>query len=328
MSENAVVGRKGHLLMLILVGWLAIGTFWAAGVVEASPTWNRLTDLLGEHHYHQALSQATALLNLSHRGRVSKGVSRYDLLEVKGEALLGLKLFDSAVDTYRSMATLAPTIREARIARATADLISRSVAGYYAPQHRTENGLGPVRIDIVPRSSRQEAIRAFYHDQWVRLKPRITAALQRSELGPLLRLFVPLRRAVDAESAAKPKTTHATDDSLQVSDPAEAAVDSSTDRIVVLTTRGLRRMEGRIKAIVTSSNTLIFFRRRTAPRGVTQPQVNELQNMIQTCRDILAMIAHFKQVFPDFPKDCSALRHLKSRTLHVEHLAQNTLPAG
>lgn len=326
MPENVRLGANRCLLMLILAGWLAIGTSWVAGVAEASPTLTRLANLLGEHHYHQALSQATALLNLSHGGRVRKGVSRYELLEVKGEALLGLKLFDSAADTYRSMAKLAPTIREARIDRATADLISRSVAGYYAPQHRTDHGLGPVRINILPISSRRDAMRAFYKDQWTTLKPRVAAALQRSELGPLLRLFVPLRRAVDAQTAAKPKATQATDDSLQVSDSAESAVDSSTERIVILTTRGLESMDTRIKAIITSSNTLIFFRRRTAPRGVTQPEVNELRNMIQTCRDILAMIQRFERVFPDFPKDCATLRHLKSKTLHAEHLAQNTLP--
>ncbi len=326
MLDNALVARIRCVLMLILAGGLAIGTSWSNGIADASPASVRLADLLNSHHYHQALSQASALLNLSHSARVHQGVSRYELLQVKGEALLRLKLFDAATDTYRSMAKLAPSVRQTRIDRATAALIDHSIAGYYTPQHRSEHGLGPMRINILPAGSRRQAMRAFYRDQWTILKPRLKAALHRSELGPLLRLFLPLRQAVDMETAASRKAVDNDSDSLRASRPAQAAVDSSTDRIVQLTSRGLKSMDSRIQAIVTSSHTLIFFRHRTAPRGVTQPEANELQNMIQTCQDILTMIKRFSRTFPDFSTDCAQLRRLKGKTLHVEHLAQNTLP--
>lgn len=316
------------LMALVLGGCLALGARSVAAA-DTAPALNRLADLLGEHHYHQVLRQTNALLNLNHAGRARQGIDRYQLMQFKGEALLRLKLFDAAADAYTSVARFASTVRQARIARATAALISQSIAGYYAPRRRSDHGLGPVRINILPLSLRKQAMRAFYRDQWALLKPRIAAALQRSGLRPLLRLFTALRLAVDAETAAGRKSTKTGDNpdvSLHVSDPAAAAVDSCTQRIDRLTSRGLKTMKTRINAIITSSNTLIFFRHRTGRRGVTQPEVNDLQNMIQTCRDILLMIKRFQRVFPDFPTDCAQLRHLKSKALQVETLAHNTLP--
>ncbi|MHB1234014.1 MAG: hypothetical protein ACYCZQ_15730 [Burkholderiales bacterium] len=315
----------GIALTVLLVA-TSTGTAFAKGISALQ----NLNQLLDHHHDHQALQKASTLLNLNRQALRKQGLNRYNLLRIRAESLLGLKLFSPAIRAYRAAANAAHNTSDGRVARATADLIAHSVAGYYVPPSRRPASLhSAARIAIFGAASRLRAMRAFSQDQWKTLQPRIAAAQKASGLDTTIRLFAALRIAVDVQTAAQPATTqHGA--AIGQKMPAVAALDAISQRLVSRIQTACRAMQANINTINRLANskiTRIINRRRVMVRlGVTPVQADQLHNIIQTCRDIQVLASRFTRMFPDFPKECDLLKQLNDSALQIRRSAQSNLP--
>ncbi len=200
MRSLRIVG----IALTVLLAATSVDMGFAKGISALQ----NLNQLLDHHHDHQALQKASTLLNLNRQAFRRQGLNRYDSLRVRVESRLRLKWFSPAIRAYRATAKAAHNTSDGRVASATADLITHSVAGCYVPRSRRPVSLySAARIGICGTASRLRAMRAFSQVQWKTLQPRIAAAQKPSGLDTTIRLFAALRIAVDVQTAAQPATT-------------------------------------------------------------------------------------------------------------------------
>ena len=290
-----------------------------AGALQAagSPALDQLHTWLAQRHYHRALQTATTWLNLNHRAMRHKHLTRYELQCVRARAMLRISAFAGAMDAFRAAAAVAPTIQDARTSRAMADLIDHSFGGVY--KHRVHQGgrLIIKSFNIGPKASRRQAMQALARDQWKTLHPRIIRALRAASLNPSLRLLPALRLAVDVQFAADLEP-NGSSVAKGAQPPALAAVNSVSAHLQTRIAAGLQTLQSTVYNIQRLSDGKVRSGRMMIRRGLNGTQRDTLQNIVDICSRIQRSIARFTRLFPDFPKDVTALKELNDRARQVQ----------
>lgn len=127
------------------------------------------------------------------------GEERYQLLMLKGDALIQTNKLTMASSAYDNARRAAPNGRAAAVARAHTMLIRAAPVGKYTP--RTPAGAEP--IDIVNPDSRRAAFDALRADLAAAAKPKIARASQGRSLTPAMDLLPAVFDIASLELAAK-----------------------------------------------------------------------------------------------------------------------------
>src|SRR5213082_2469147 len=98
----------------------------------AGPSAEQLHQMFNQGNYADVLKQLRAVLAL----KDAPGYDQYDLLTLKGETLLRMKVDTEAADSFRDAAKIAKSPDQASLARATELLLRRSHNEAYTPKQR------------------------------------------------------------------------------------------------------------------------------------------------------------------------------------------------
>src|SRR2546423_12285372 len=146
---------------------LVLGSSWALAAETkppAGPSAEQLHQMFNQGNYADVLKQLRAVLAV----KDAPGYDQYDLLTLKGETLLRMKIDSEAADSFRDAAKVAKSPEQASLARATELLLRRSAGGAFHPQPRGSQNPGqppplphfPVHLDF----GEQTVDARFHHE--------------------------------------------------------------------------------------------------------------------------------------------------------------------
>src|SRR5436190_3879236 len=130
--------------------------------LSSAPSSAELHKLFDDENYAQFLKE----LPIAMSAKDQSAYDRYDLLTLKGEALLKTKADAAAADAFRDAAKAAKSDDAASLARATELLVRRSRQELYTPApHDRSQTASTAAIDIIEKESRKSAFAALYADE-------------------------------------------------------------------------------------------------------------------------------------------------------------------
>jgi hypothetical protein len=155
--------------------------------------------MFDQQRYQPLLAQ----LNQELASKKTAAADRFDLLQLKGEALLRTKATAGAADAFTAAAAVGPDDNSIAIAKVTASLIKHSIGTKYQPKAKAQGskGLAPA-IDIVDATSRKAAFVAFFADLLATLQPQVDRAQSATSLSPIMTLAKQVGDARNVEVAA------------------------------------------------------------------------------------------------------------------------------
>src|SRR3954451_23777631 len=125
---------------------------------DSSPTADSIRTLVEQGQYPQALAQANRALAV--KGAAARGYNRYDVLVLKGEALLRMKNPAAAASAFDDAAGFAAEEKAWALARSMAELVRRSKNLTYtralAPPP-APGAAAPKAFDVTDKSQRTPA---------------------------------------------------------------------------------------------------------------------------------------------------------------------------
>jgi hypothetical protein len=188
---------------------------WAAPPAAAAATPPDGPEVVAARQAFNAKDYRGALQKIAEALSVAKGpklapTDRYALLMLRGEALLRLSERAYAIDAFDAASRAAGRehLKEAAAAKANAVLIRRS----QGPVYKSARGGGEADgIPIVPPEMRPAAMKALWEDMRADNLAKARAALEGSELPPLLALVPVLGDMYVLEWTATGEPTRTTD---------------------------------------------------------------------------------------------------------------------
>ncbi len=297
-----------------LLGAFLVMALSAAGQA-AEPSLSDINHLMAEKHNHQALQAITRLLALTPDKLAHQQISRYDLLMMRGQALLNIYEHADARTAYLAAAKAAATPSEACKARAIAELIAASRGKLYV-------SVSGAKLPYISPAVRPAAFAAFFKDVWSSLSKRLTAAKASHEIVPSIDLLPDLRTAIDVAASLQNPTA--------AKQPGKALT-AIASHMTQLINDDLKAMQARALSIGRSANQRITrtvnHRRQSYRRGLSQSEMAELETITRTCDEIVPPVNQFVVTFPDFPKQVAALKATLKTAQKVHHIAETTLRA-
>src|SRR3954465_14052837 len=144
---------------------------------DSSPTADSIRTLVEQGQYPQALAQANRALAV--KGAAARGYNRYDVLVLKGEALLRMKNPAAAASAFDDAAGFAAEEKAWALARSMAELVRRSKNLTYTPALApapapAPGAAAPKAFDVTDKSQRTPAFAAMFEES----KPKVAAAVK------------------------------------------------------------------------------------------------------------------------------------------------------
>jgi hypothetical protein len=178
--------------LVVMLLCLCVPQAPAAAPVSDSPA--DLQALFNQEQYAQLLSKLNAAL--SAKTVDADKDTRYQLLMLKGEALLRTKVPDAAGDAFKAAALVGRDDQSIAVARGNAALIEHSSAEKYQPKTKATTGSAagtlPAPIDIVEPLSRKFAFVALFTDLVTVAKPQVERAEKMTTLPPIMEVATQL----------------------------------------------------------------------------------------------------------------------------------------
>ncbi|HUO07518.1 MAG TPA: hypothetical protein VM008_04395 [Phycisphaerae bacterium] len=170
---------------------LALLSCWNVGFAQtALPTDQDLQKMFDQKEYRSCLQQTARVLRL--QGDAAKAYDPFTLQMRRGECFLNLGDWPTAAYAYHAAFTAAPSAAQAEQARAMEALVKASRSGQYFSSKSPNDP-----INIISLKTRQEAMKAFFNDQFAAAAPQIKAAQNATSLVPLIH-FVPKAQELHA----------------------------------------------------------------------------------------------------------------------------------
>src|SRR4051812_45077353 len=146
---------------------------------DSSPTADSIRTLVEQGQYPQALAQANRALAV--KGAAARGYNRYDVLVLKGEALLRMKNQAAAASAFDDAAGFAAEEKAWALARSMAELVRRSKNLTYTPALApapapapAPGAAAPKPFDVTDKSQRTPAFAAMFEES----RPKVAAAVK------------------------------------------------------------------------------------------------------------------------------------------------------
>jgi hypothetical protein len=197
--------------------------------------------------------------------------ARYQLLMLRGEALLQTQQRVPAANVFDVAAKFAPDARAASAARANVLLLRASPDNKYTPKS------GGTPIDILNPESRKEAFTALRADLAAALRPKYTAALKSDSLVPMMAVLPSVLDQAYLEFAADGSAPKTHEDLKAMGNRARELMNGE-----------LRRVQYHVRALELASNSTSDYERRglySNERDSLQQDIDYVTKIGQTARD-------------------------------------------
>ncbi len=159
----------------------------AAEGPEALPTQDELHQLFDQGKYGPVLQKLQRVLIL--KGVAAKPYDRHDLLRLRGEASLRLKMPQQAEQAFTEASKEALDANAVALDLATQLLIHRSQAAQYQPKSKDSKGKMQDPIPILDPDKRKEALAALFRDELLASEPKIKAVRDSKSLPPIMQVM-------------------------------------------------------------------------------------------------------------------------------------------
>lgn len=295
-------------LLTLAFGLLAPVVSRAAGA-EALPTQDDIHQLFDQGKYPLALQKLQRVLVL--KGAAAKPYDRHDLLRLKAETHLRMKVQAAAAQAFTEAADEAGQDTHAGdVDRAMALLIKRSQNFAYTPKVR-EKGKPTDPINIVEAETRKQALEALFRDEFAVAAPKIKAVQDARQLPPIIDVMATVRDVRILESAATGSTAET-----------KKVVGDLGARAQELMADAVKRLKGPVEDIEKSANEIVRVESvggdprtgglRSDPKwkkkGIDRRDTTDLQDTIATCEKIAAACRDLADVLGDGAADFGGVR--------------------
>jgi hypothetical protein len=251
-------------LMLRRAGWVVAVVIGMVPCIGAAQAVQQAQQLMADGKQAEAVRFIDQ--QLVQRGGEKTGDERYQLLMLKGEALIQSNKTSMAATAFDQARRAAPDGRAAAIAGANVLLVRASPGNRYAPK---KPGAEP--IDIVRPESRPAAFDALRDDMATVAKPKIARAAQGKSLAPAMELLPNVFDIASLELASKGSI-----------DETRADVASMGEHARVLMRAQMDLCQRRINTL----GDMAFSVQEGDRRGLQSNEVKELTPMIAELRRI------------------------------------------
>jgi hypothetical protein len=297
-----------------------------ASTAPSSPSSADLHELYKQGNYPELLQQLRIVL----AQKDQSGVDRFDLLELKGEALLRTKSDAEAADAFGDAAKATKDKDQASLARATDELLRQSHSETYTPKTAGKTGTPSSQpaaaIDLIQPSSRKHAFAALFDDEMTTKSHQVDAVKKATTLPPILSIAPTLQTLQDLEHAGTGSTTKSGEMTKSVGDRARELIEGATKK---LSTR-IDELEKKSGQTEEGKGRSHYTRRR----GLNSGEIDELHEMGPTCDEITAACKQLTQALGSAGGDFSAAESqaasVKSRAneLAKKHTSKTVTETG
>lgn len=258
--------------------------------------------LYDQGNYAEVLKQTRAILSQKDQS----AYDLYDLLSLRGEALLRTKAVAPAADAFRDASKSAKSPEQASLARATAFLLSRCRNEIYISKTRSGNSVSnnppsgnsqasnsaagnsppttAPSFSVLDADSRKQAFGAVLTDELASKAKELEAAKKASTLDPVLSLAPSLSTFQDLDRAANGNTEKTDAVTTPIAGHARELMQSASSDMLHQVEH-LEKLAGSKDAYVPGSGT--GFRITRGKRGLTSTETQELRSIAQTCKTIV-----------------------------------------
>jgi hypothetical protein len=252
--------------------------------------------------YNGVLRDVAHVLTLG--GKAGEPYDKYELLVLRGETQLRLKLAPSAAAAFKQAAAQTKDVQKAAMATATDLLIRRSPQLQYTPR-KTGGGQHAEPIGIVDAKSRKQAMEALYVDE----RDAAAEAMAQGKKAVSLPQIAAAVKAIQAHSlVALDRATRG-----NVDDVKEATGDlrARTRELILAALDQMTRQEADIS---NAADKLIRIPSGRAGepdmmqrRGLQGSDHQNLVAIVQNCKQIAQASVELMSVLSDLPADATDL---------------------
>jgi hypothetical protein len=265
--------RRSTLVLLALLSLLLA----ARGV----PTTEEIRQMLADKQHKRVLREVARALHL--KGDDAAAYDRGELLLLRAEAQLGMRIEPAAARSFKEAAEAATRDEHRATGRAMALLIARSELLVYRP--RTGEGAGR-DIDIV--ADRKAALEALLADELALLEPRVARAKEKKKIADVLETAKAVEPVAELEFAATGGRKRTDELRGGIVTQVEALLDEA-----------LIDLDRKADAIEAGATALVVVPQSVAPgkelktvkvkkRGLTTPDEAALKGTMEACRDVVS----------------------------------------
>jgi hypothetical protein len=287
----------------------------------AGPSAEQLHQMFNQGNYADVLKQLRAVLAV----KDAPGYDQYDLLTLKGETLLRMKIDSEAADSFRDAAKVAKSPEQASLARATELLLRRSHNEAYSPkQHdsKSPSTMPASPISVINVNSRKRGFDALFTDELADKTHDINAAKKATALPPIVAVAGTLSNLHDLEQAGSGKRDKTAELSKSVGDRARELIKGATAQLSAqIDAMEKSGNQGQSGAAEKGSH------RHSSKRAMSSADVQALHDIAATCDQIVAASNQLGKALGtdggDFASTTQAANEVKKR---AEELAKKYGP--
>jgi len=267
MANPHYGGHRFRIALCLIEVFLLASAQRGFAQAAAPPTLQDVQQKMDAGQYQDALRLISPLL----ASAGDNNGTRYQLLMLRGEALLQSQQRVPAANVFDVAAKIAPDAKATAAARANVLLLRASPDNKYTPKS------GGTPIDILQPASRKEAFAAMRADLAAALKPKYTAALKSDSLVPMMNVLPSMLDQAYLEFAADGSAPKTHED-----------LQAMGSRARELMSGELRRVRYHVSALELASNSTSDYVRRglySTERDAVQQDIDYVTKIGQTARD-------------------------------------------
>ncbi|MDQ3440347.1 MAG: hypothetical protein M3478_08370 [Planctomycetota bacterium] len=247
------------------------------------PSTAEIRQRVAEKQFKRVLREVARAMQL--KGDDAAGHDRGELLLIRADAQLGMRIEPAAAKSYRDAAEAATSYADVRdTARAMSLLMSRSERLAYTP--RTGDAVGR-EIDIV--SDRKAALDALLADELATYEPKVRSAKEKKSIAEVLETV----KAVEPIAAVERAATGSTNRTDEYRKGFVAQVETLLDDALVQLDRSADTVEERARALVAVPQEIRAGQpppktMKVKKTGLAPADEAALKAVMDTCREIVS----------------------------------------
>ena len=247
------------------------------------PTTAEIRQMVAEKQFKRVLREVARAMQL--KGDDAVGYERGELLLLRADAQLGMRIEPAAAKSFRDAAEVVTSSADVRdTGRAMALLMSRSERLVYTP--RTGDAVGR-EIDIV--ADRKAALAALLADEMAAFEPKVRAAKESKSIAAVLETV----KAVEPVAALERAATGSTVRTDEYRNGFDAQVEALLDEALLQLDRNADAVEARARALVAAPQEIKPGQpppktMKVKKSGLSPADEAALKGVMETCREIVS----------------------------------------
>lgn len=316
MIRNGVV-RSGVIAVAIMLGMTSLAR------ADAVMTADQLKELMTQEKYKDVVRESSRVLAL--QGKAAEGINRFEVMTIKGDALIHLKQLGDA----NSMFTVAAKEKTASdeqkdLATATALVVKRSKAEGFTPPP-TADDPKPKPMDITTAENRAKVFPILYTEAHTAAEGKVKNLLGNWVMGQVAETI----KAVASVQVLDRVVNHSTEETGRL-------MTSVSDEFAKRADAWAAASEASVKEIDTRAHEMVATdvggvggqggRNNNGPRaterGLTTADRNKLNGILSECKQIVPV---YKDVTAALGDKASSLSNVPSTVDRVYKAAEQVI---